>query len=577
MIRFGSFEFDPELAELRKRGLKIHLAGQPVRVLALLLDRPGELLSREDLQRELWPADTFVDFEHSLNAAMKRLRRALGDSPENPRFIETVPRRGYRFVAPVERPVSVGSATRPVGIGSLAVLPFANAAADASTEYLTDGITESIINSLSQLSGVRVMARSTVFRYKDRHLDPRSVGRLLNVQAVLIGRVAPHGDSLVIGAELVDVSSGWQLWGEHYNRKLADIFAVEEEISREISGKLRIHLTGEDRSRLAKRFTFNTDAYADYLKGRYCLNKMTEAGLRDSIGFYKEALRKDPGYALPYTGLAESYILSTFFPLKTPAEMMPRAKEAALKALSLDDTLAEAHAALASVKKFHDWDWQGAEVECERALELNPNYANGHRLYASLLGSRGRGEEALREILRAQELDPLSVVLAMEVAWHHYMRHDYEECIDQALSTLEMEPAFASSHYILGLGYEQVGRFDEALAAFEKARSAAPGPAPMASLGHGLAISGRVPEAEAVLADLTRMGEKAWVPPYFPALISAGLGRTDQALDALEDACRKRDPYMVWLKCDPRFDSLHGDPRFEGLLRRVGLASKAAP
>jgi len=571
MIRFGLFEFDFQSAELRRRGLRIHLLGQPARILALLLERPGELLTREQIQKELWPADTFVDFEHSLNAAMKRLRRTLGDSPNNPRFIETLPRRGYRFIAHVDRPEA--AVARPSGvIDSLAVLPFVNAAADPETEYLTDGITESIINSLSQLSGVRVMARSTVFRYKDRDLDPRSIGQQLNVQAVLIGRVLPRGDSLVIGAELVEVSSGWQLWGEQYSRGLADILAVEEEISRVISGKLRVRLTGEDRSRLAKQSTRSAEAYAEYLKGRYCLNKMTEAGLRDSIGFYQRALQKDSGYTLAYAGLAESFILCAFFPLMPPAEMMPRAKEAALKALALDDTLAEAHVALASVKKFHDWDWQAAEKECQRALALNPNHANAHRLYASLLASQGRGAEALAEILRARELDPLSLVIGMEVGWHCYMSGDYEGAIEHALSTLAMEPSFPSSHYVLGLAYEQMGRFDEAIAAFQKSRAGAPGnPAPLSGLGHALAVARRSVEAQAILHELTGMGARAWVPPYFLALVAAGLDEAEEAMKYLEEAFRKRDPYLVWLKCDPRFDALRIEARFEDLLRRVGL------
>ncbi|HTT62609.1 MAG TPA: tetratricopeptide repeat protein [Bryobacteraceae bacterium] len=574
MVRFGLFEFDSQSVELRRRGLRIHLLGQPALILSMLLERPGELLSREEIQKKLWPADTFVDFEHSLNAAMKRLRRALGDSPNNPRFIETLPRRGYRFIAPVERPeVAVAGGRLSAPIDSLAVLPFANTASDPETEYLTDGITESIINSLSQLSGVRVMARSTVFRYKDRDLDPRLIGRQLNVQAVLIGRVLPRGENLVIGAELVEVSSGWRLWGEQYNRGLADILNVEEEISREISGKLRIRLTGEDRSRLAKRYTRSADAHADYLKGRYCLNKMTEAGLLESIGFYRQALEKDSGYTLAYAGLAETYILCAFFPLKPPAEMMPLAKEAALKALALDDTLAEAHVALASVKKFHDWDWRTAEAECQRALALNPNHANAHRLYASLLASQGRTGEALPEILRARELDPLSLVIGMEVGWHCFMGRDYEGAVRHASSTLAMEPAFPSSHYVLGLAYEQQGRLDEAIAAFQKACAGAPGnPAPLSGLGHALALTGRSVEAESLLRELTDLGARAWVPPYFPALVVAGQGRTEAALACLEEAFRKRDPYLVWLKCDPRFDAFRREARFVDLLRRVGLA-----
>lgn len=575
MIRFGVFEFNPEASELRKRGLKINLLGQPVRILAMLIERPGELVTREEIQRALWPADTFVNFEHSLNAAMKRLRRALGDSPDNPRFVETLPRRGYRFIAPVDRTVPVGAESRSSGaIDSVAVLPFENGSRDPEAEYLSDGITESIINSLSRLSSIRVMARSTVFRYKDRELDPRSAGRELKVQAVLTGRVLLRGEALLIGAELVEVRNGWQLWGEQFNRKLSEIFTVEEEISRDISEKLRVHLTGEDRSRLAKRYTHNPHAYSDYLRGRYCWNKMTAEGLRESVIFFEQALKKDPDYALAYAGLADSYVLFAFFPLAPPAEMMPRAKQAALKALALDDTLAEAHAALASVKKFHDWDWRSAEASCRRALALNPNYANGHRLYASLLSAQGRTTEALREILLAQELDPLSLVIGMEAAWHCYMGRDYDGAIEHATSTLAMEPAFASAQHILGIAYEQKGRFDAAIAALENAVSGAKGnPGTLGSLGHALAAAGRTAESETLLRQLESIRSQTYIPPYSPALINAGLKRTDAALDCLEDCVRQHDPYLVWLKSDPRFDLLHGDSRLENLLSRVGLAS----
>jgi TolB-like protein/tetratricopeptide (TPR) repeat protein len=578
MVRFGVFEFDPQTSELRRRGLKIRLLGQPLRILAMLLERPGELVTREEIRRALWPADTFVDFEHSLNAAMKRLRRALRDSPGNPRFVETLPRRGYRFIAPVEG-AAIASAELPPGsaIDSLAVLPFSNTAGDPETEYLSDGITESIIHSLSQLSGVRVMARSTVFRYKSRDIDPRSAGRKLNVQAVLTGRVLQRGSALLIGAELVEVRQGWRLWGEQYNRPLADILSVEEEISREISEKLRVRLTGEDRTRLAKRYTDNAQAYADYLKGRYFSLKMTEEGLREGIVFYQQALQKDPAFALAYTGLAHSYVLFAFFPLEPPEEVMPRAKEAAMQALALDDTLAEAHTALATVKKFHDWDWQAAEASCQRALQLNPNYPDGHRLYASLLSSMGSKEEALREILRAQELDPLSLIIGMEVSWHYYMVRDYDRAIESALTALEMEPAFPPSHYVLGLAYEQKGRFEEALGALEKSQARATGnPAPLASLGHAFARAGRTAEAEAVPGGLRRKSVRAYVPPYFPALVYAGLGRIEEAFDCLEDAYRKHDPYLVWLNTDPRFDVLRPDPRFDRLLRRMGLLAPNA-
>jgi TolB-like protein/Tfp pilus assembly protein PilF len=572
-IRFGVFEFDARASELRKRGLRIHLLGQPTRILAMLLERPGELVTREDIRKALWPADTFVNFEHSLNAAVKRLRRALGDSPDNPRFVETLPRRGYRFIAPVDRAGAAAAEPRPSHvIDSLAVLPFENAAADPETEYLSDGITESLINSLSQLSGIRVMARSTVFRYKGRETDPRSIGRKLNVEAVLTGRVLLRGEALVIGAELVEVQGGWRLWGEQYNRRLAEILSVEEEISREISTKLRLRLSGEDRSRLAKHYTRDTEAYRDYLKGRYFHAKMTEDGLRESIVFFQRALEKDPGYALAYIGMADAYGLMTYFGLLPPLEAMPRAKEAAQRALALDESLPEAHAAIAHIREFYEWDWQAAESGYRRALLLNPNNADTHRFYATLLSAQGRSEEALREILRARELDPLSLVICMEVAWHCYMARDYTRALEHAIGTLELEPAFASARHIVGLVYEQQGRVEAALAEFEKAHAGSGGnPATLASMGRILAAAGRPVEVRALLRQLDEIAARAYVPPYYGALIHAGLGNADEALSYLEASWRRHDLWLVWLGRDPRFDVLRSQPRFQRLLQVIGL------
>ena len=365
------------------------------------MDHAGEL------QKELWPCDTFVNFEQSLNAAVKRLRQALGDSPANPRFVETLARRGYRFIAPVSGlAASEARHARPV-VGSLAVLPFGNTEpeirrpetlkSDPETEYLADGITESIINHLSQLPIMRVMSRSTVFRYKETSLDPRSVGRKLNVDAVLLGRVLQRRDALLVVAELVDVQNGWQLWGEQYNRKMVDIFAVEEEISREISEKLRLRLTGDDRSRLAKRHTQSSEAYQDYLRGRYHWNRLSEEGLRKGIEYFERAIARDPNYALAYTGLADSYGLLGFFGLASAAAVMPKAKEAARRAVELDDGLAEAHASLGGIFKIYDCDSAASQLEYKRPLELNPNYATGHRMYAAFLAAVGRAEEAMRE------------------------------------------------------------------------------------------------------------------------------------------------------------------------------------
>lgn len=573
-VRFGAFEVDLQAQELRRRGVRVKLQDKPFQILALLLERAGEVVTRQALRQKLWPPDTFVVFDRSLNTAVNKLRQVLGDSAENPRFVETLSRRGYRFVAPVETRSS--SAPRPVQssdfIDSIAVLPFHNAGGDPEMEYLSDGITEGIIHSLSQLPEVRVMARSTVFRYKGQDVDPQTVGRDLNIRAVVTGRVVPRGDILNIGIELVDVDNGWRLWGEHYNRKLSDIFTVEEEISKEISEKLRLRLTGEEKKRLAKRFTENAEAYRDYLRGRYFSNRMTEDGLKKSIEYFRQAIEKDPNYALAYAGLADSFGLFAFFGLSPSSEVMPRAKEAATKALEIDDTLAEAHASLASIKKVHDWDWVAAEMEYRRALELNPGYAAAHRWYADCLSALGRPQEAMQEMQKAHELDPLSLVISMEVAWILYMAREYDGAVEQSVKTLDLEPNFVPALYTLGLAYEQMSKHEKALAALRKAREASgSNPASLAALGHAYASAGKRREAMKLLGELLKMSRQSYVSPYWLAILQAGLGEKDSGFEWLEKAYQERDVWLVWLKQEPRFDSLRSDSRFHDLVRRVGL------
>jgi len=577
-LRFGVFEFDLRSGELRKQGRKIRLEGQPVQILIKLLNRPGEVITREELQKELWPSDTYVNFEQSLNAAVKRLRQAWGDSPGNPRFVETLARRGYRFIAPLS-----GLADGPrlavqqaPTVQSLAVLPFVNAEADPETEYLADGITESIINQLSQLTIMRVMSRSTVFRYKDKSLDPRLVGRKLNVDAVLLGRVLQRGDALLVVAELVDVQNGWQLWGEQYNRKMIEIFAVEEEMAREISDKLRLRLTGEDRSRLAKRHTQSSEAYQDYLRGRYHWNRLTEEGIKKGIEYFKRAIERDPHYALAYAGLADSYGLLGFFGIASAAAVMPKAKDAARRAVEIDDGLAEAHASLAGIFKIYDWDWAASEREYKRAIELNPNYATGHRMYAAFLAAVGRPHEAMHESRLALELDPFSLVISMEIAWNCYMARDYRRAAEEALRTLELEPQFPAAHSTLGIAYEQEGRYDEAIAAIEKARAATEGhPATLSALAHAFAGAGRIDEARALTDRLTELSARQYIAPFWMAVAYAGVGEAAPALEELEKAFEQHDVTLVWLGRDPRLDGLRAEPRFRELLRRIGLLPNA--
>jgi len=569
-VRFGAFEVDLQARELRKRGLRLKLQEKPFQVLEMLLERPGQVVTREDLRKRLWP-DIHVGFDRSLNTAINTLRRALGDSPDNPRFLETHSRRGYRFIAPIEAAeMPVPAMTQP--LRSVAILPFENVGADPELEYLSDGITESIISSLSQLPYVRVMARSAVFRYKGQGIDPQAVGRDLRLHAVLTGRVVPHGNTLTIGAELVEVQNGWRLWGEVYTRSLSDIFAVQEDIAKEIASNLSVRLTGEEKKVIVKRYTGNVEAYRDYLKGRYYCNKMNPEALRKSVGCFEHAIAKDPHYALAYAGLADAYNLFAFFGLRPTKEVMPLAKEAALKALELDETLAEAHVTLGSIRDIYDWNWLAGEREYQRALELSPSYPAAHHGYADHLAAMGRTEEAIVEILKAQELDTLSLVYSMEVAWNWFMAREYDRALEQSLKTLEMEPLFTPAQHTLGLAYEQMGKYEESIAAFEKAVSGSGrNPVPLAAMAHAYARAGRRREATEILNELRQLAREAYVSPYWFALLHTGLGEKEAAFEWLEREYVARDVWLVWLKREPRFDVLRSDPRLENLLRRVGL------
>ena len=457
-------------------------------------------------------------------------------------------------------------------ITSIAVLPFVNASNNPDAEYLSDGISESLINTLSQVPNLRVVPRSTVFRYKGRDIDPQTVGRELGVRAVLTGKLVQRGDTLSIQTELVDVTEGSQLWGEQYNRKLADLLAVQEDISREISNKLRIRLSGEERKQLTKRYTDNTEAYQFYLKGRYYWNKRTAEDLKKGVDYFRKAIDLDPNYALAYTGLADSYnVLPIWTPIETK-DAYPKAKSAALKALEIDETLAEAHTSLAYALYRYDWDWPAAEREFKRAIELKPNYAIAHQWYSFYLSAMGRVEEAIAEIKRAQDLEPLSLFINSDVGWALYRARQYDQAIAQLRKTIEIDPTFGYSHYNLGLVYEKKGMYDAAIDEMRKAVDLSNGPQIiLGSLGHSYAVAGKRAEALDVLDQLQEKAKREHVSAYFVALIYAGLGDKDQAFFWFDKACKDREWFMPRLKDDIRLDGIRSDPRFAELLRCVGL------
>jgi len=473
----------------------------------------------------------------------------------------------------VKGPAAVPRRRPGKNIRSLAVLPFANATADLETEYLSDGITESLINSLAQLPRLRVMARSTVFRYKGQTMDPQAIGRELNVGAVLIGRILQRDDALLVTAELVDVADGWRLWGEQYNRKRADILAVQDEIAREISEKLRVRLTGEDKKRLTKRHTQDTEAYHLYLKGRYHWNKRTREGLEKGVEYFKQAIERDPNFALAYAGLADSYYLlaGTAFGALPPGEAIPRAKAAALKALQIDDALAEAHASMASILT-SEWNWPGAEKEYKRSIELNPSYATVRQWYAFYLATMGRLEEALVEAKRAQELDPLSIIINKDLGLVFYYARQPDRAIEQYQKTIELDPNFALAHQALGRACLEKGMYHEAVEHIERAASLARESVAMsAALAHAYALAGKRDEAEKILGELLERSRRSYVNPTSIAVIYAGLGDKQNALGWLEKAYAERNTGLFTLKVHPIFDGLHSDPRFQDLLRRMGL------
>ncbi|MGB7926266.1 MAG: protein kinase [Pyrinomonadaceae bacterium] len=456
-------------------------------------------------------------------------------------------------------------------IDSIAVLPFVNTSADPNTEYLSDGITDSLINSLSQLPNLRVMSRNSVFRYKGREIDAQAAGRELNVQAVLTGRVVQHGDTLSINAELVDARDSSHIWGEQYHRKLTDIFTVQEEIAKEISERLRLRLSGEEKKRLTKRYTENTEAYQLYLKGRYYWNKRTGETLQKGVEHFQQAIEKDPGYALAYAGLADSYILLGVYNVLPPKEAYPLAKTAATRALEMDETLAEAHVSLASVMGDYEWDRARAEREFTRAIELNPNYATAHQWYAELLSQMGRHKEALTQIKQARELDPLSLIINSVEGWLYYLARQPDQAIEQCRKVIEMDQNFSVVHVYLGRAFAFKGEYEQAIAELQKAIQLDEDPWTIASLGHTYAIAGKREEALKLLSRLKELSTRRHVSPYHIAAIHAGLNEKEQAFQWLEKAYKQREQSLIFLKVDPLMDNLRSDSRFADLLRRVGF------
>ena len=457
-------------------------------------------------------------------------------------------------------------------IESIAVLPFANESADPNTEYLSDGITESLINNLSQSRNLKVMSRNSVFRYKGRDVSAQAVARDLNVHGVLTGRIVQRGDNLTISLELIDGRDNTHVWGEQYSRKMSEIISMQEEIAKQISEKLQLRLSGEDEKRVSKRYTNDSDAYELYLRGRFYWNKRTEEALKKGIDYFNQAIEEDPGYALAYVGVANCYASLVELEASPPKELYPKVKAAAARAIEIDDGLAEAHTTLAAVNEY-EWNWAEAENQYRRAIELNPNYETAHHWYAAYLTSRLRPDEAIREMKLALELDPLSLIINTSMGRVLFGARQYDPAIEQLKKTLDMDANFAETHFQMGMVYEQKRMYDDAIREFQKSVELFGDRTMMAWVARGYAVSGRRAEAERILAELIEMSKQKYVSPYPLATVYAALGDKERTFEWLEKVYQERSYYVVWLNIDPIFDSIRSDARFTDLLKRIGFTS----
>jgi TolB-like protein/DNA-binding winged helix-turn-helix (wHTH) protein/Flp pilus assembly protein TadD len=630
-LRFGVFDVDVRAGELRKHGLRVRLQEQPFQILAMLLEHPGQVVTREELQKKLWPADTFVDFDHGLNKAVNKIRDALGDSAESPRFVETVARRGYRFLAEVKAadaapgqsphvappPVPAAEtrdrpdlAVTPAAtknrapslawkmavfvplalivfftgwklysrnypatvIHSLAVLPLESLSNDASQDYFADGMTDELISDLGQLSALRVISRTSVMGYKHAHKPLPQIARELNVDAIVEGTVLRSGDRVRITAQLIDATADKHLWSQSYEGELKDTLALQNQVARAIADQIRIKLNPQEQAALKIARVVNPEAYESYLKGRYFWNKRTPDSLKVALAYFNQAIDEDPNYAQAYSGLADTYALlgDWQYAVMTPKEAFPRAKAAAIKALELDSTLSEAHNSLAFCFDAFDWDLESAGKEFQRSIELNPGYATAHHWYAWHLSLLGRFDEALEEMRKAKNLDPLSLIINADLAELLVIAHFYDESIVQSRATIEMDPNFALAHNQLAQAYLQKHMNVEAIAELQKAVELSGGsPTCVANLARAYAASGKTSEAVKLLGDLKNHSNRGYSDASEVAVVYAALGDKDQAMHWLEIGYEERFNPGVLLR--PGFNPLRSDQRFQDLLRRIGF------
>ena len=617
LLRFGAFELDTTSGELRKHGLKLRLPNQSFRILQYLLEHPREVVTREELREKLWPADTFVDFEMGLSSAVRKLRNALGDSAETPRFIETIPRHGYRFIGPVngqgeaaiaqapdaavvrappvrrQRLPTVVAAVvvllgfiavlaalnighlrdrlllraNPPSIRSIAVLPLENLIGDAAEDYVVDSMTDALTTELARSRLLEVTSRTSATQYKGTRESLPKIARNLNVDAVVEGTVSRSGQRIEINVQLIQASSDRHLWAQRYDRDFRGLAALPSEIAWDILRSIPADIRPGEPHRLA-RTPQNADAYEAYVKGRFFWSKFDQESLLKALKYFDQAIAADPFYAPAYSGLSDTYRMCTNV-LGSPRDLMPKAEAAARKALELDDTLAEAHASLAGVLYRYHFDWRGAEQQFQRALALDPEYEEAHRAYGIYLLALRRNQEAFAHLQRAAQLSPLSPEINTEFAGALLRLHRFHEAIEQIRKVQEIDPNSVNAQLVLAQAFWQKGdsvRFREA---FEHA-AVLSRKAPMPWVGYGYAILGRKREAEEILAALEKESTTRYVSPQAFAIVHMGLGNKEQALAYLEKAYDERS-FIVPGMADETWDILRSEPRFQSILRRMGL------
>jgi TolB-like protein/DNA-binding winged helix-turn-helix (wHTH) protein/tetratricopeptide (TPR) repeat protein len=610
-FEFGIFQLDLKVGELRKAGIRVKLQDQPFRVLALLVSRAGQVVMREELRQRVWPSNVYVDFDQGLNNAIKKVREALGDSADSPRFIETVARHGYRFVASVSAAPSRPAKPQPqfklrtirngILISSaavvlaalsywawhglvmhaepnpekviLAVLPFDNLSRDPDQEFFSDGLTEEMIAQLGKLNPERltVVTRGSVEKYKRTSLSISQIGKELHADYVVQGSVRRAPDRVRITVHLIRVPEQTDRWAESYDSELKEVLTLQDSVAGTIANRIHIALTPGQQSRLATRRNVDPDAHEAYLKGRFYWNKRTAEGMQRARVYFQQAINKDPNFGAAYSGLADCNSGLTWHGFTSPAETLPLANEAARKAIEIDPQSAEAHASLALVLH-HKWDWSGAEAEFKRALQLDPNYANAHHWYGDYLSVRGRHDEALREAKQALNLDPLNLMIGTWTGLRYYLARKYQAAIEQSLNTVELDSNFAAAHLMLGESYVQAGLREKGLAELQSATSlSGENPLYLAQVGVAYAAEGRKADALQIISQLQTTSSNRYVSPYGLAQIYAALNDKEQTFKWLQNAYDDHAVWMTYLAVDPVFDDYRSDQRFQDLLRSVRL------